>query len=66
MTQNDVRLALAKSEAEDIANGTYLDLHKDITPSMMIAMGMEHGESQYFQIYLYNCWESADLFLENA
>lgn len=46
MTQHDVRLALANKEAEDIAAGIAQDLHATITASMMIAMGMEHEQSQ--------------------
>lgn len=51
MNQHDVRLALAKVEAEDIANRTCQDLHASISPSMMISMGMEHKQAQY--VYLF-------------
>ena len=47
MTQHDVQLALANKEAEDIATGVAQDLHASITVSMMIAMGMDHQQSQY-------------------
>lgn len=52
MTQHDVRLALANTEAADIASGVCEDLqvHATITPSMMINMGMEHEQSQYVSI----------------
>lgn len=52
MNQHDVRLALSKAEAEDIANGIAQDLHATITPSMMILMGMEHEQSQYVQYFI--------------
>ena len=51
MTQHDVWLALANTEAEDITNGTCQDLHTTITASMMITMGMEHEQSQWVSIY---------------
>ena len=51
MTQHKVRLALANKEAEDIATGMAQDLHATITASMMIAMGMDHQQSQYVQCF---------------
>lgn len=47
MTQHEVRLALANKEAEDIAAGVAQDLHASITALIMIAMGMDHQQSQY-------------------
>lgn len=46
MTQHNICLALAKSEAEDIANSSCHDLHAAVTPSMIINMGMEHKHVQ--------------------
>lgn len=63
MTQNDMHLALAKSEAEDIMNSTCLDLHKDITPLMMITMGIKHESSQYVQISLCFLHKGAEYLL---
>lgn len=41
-----VRLELAREDQIDLQTGTYLALHEDCTPSVLISTGLELEEQQ--------------------
>jgi hypothetical protein len=46
VTQQDVRLALAQQEAEEIAKGDIEEMHDNVTASMMITAGLDLEQQQ--------------------
>ncbi|KAG1726729.1 uncharacterized protein EDB91DRAFT_1061499 [Suillus paluster] len=47
ITMASVRLELAREDQVDLQTGTYLALHKDCTPSVLISTGLELEEQQW-------------------
>lgn len=47
VTQAAVRLALSKAEAEAIERGEHMSLDDDISPLVLISLGMELEDQQY-------------------
>lgn len=46
MTQHGVRLALADEEAAELAAGEAMTVHDDISPALLISMGMDFEAQQ--------------------
>jgi hypothetical protein len=47
MTGAKVRLELAQDEAQELQKGNDLSLHAEISPSILISMGLELEDQQY-------------------